>query len=299
MSYLRGYDPLAKSNNSRLTNIEVFTLKDREIKRAVREGYARIAKQATSYYASRRCCGADVHEDLSKRIGYTEEELKAAPPESNLGLGCGNPVALASIREGDTVLDLGSGAGFDCFLASYRVGPKGMVIGVDMTSEMVEKARANAMKGNYTNIDFRQGELENMPVADNYIDVVISNCVINLVPDKRRVFKEAFRVLKPGGRLAVSDIVLLKELPDFVKMSTEAYIGCLAGAIMKASYIEAMRSAGFQEIRIVDESSFPIECLIFDAVGPAFINMPKTSPEKLKEVEESISSIKVVAVKPQ
>jgi SAM-dependent methyltransferase len=276
----------------------VFKLKDREIKRAVREGYARIAKHATSYYASSRCCGSDVHEDLGKRIGYTDEELMAAPPESNLGLGCGNPVALASIKEGETVLDLGSGAGFDCFLSSHRVGAKGKVIGVDMTSEMVEKARANARKGNYTNIDFRQGELENMPVADNYIDVVISNCVINLVPEKRRVFKEAFRVLKPGGRLAVSDIVLLKELPDFVKTSTEAYIGCLAGAIMKDSYIEAIRSAGFQNILIADESSFPIECLIFDGVGPGFIDMPKTSPEQLKEVEESIASIKVVAVKP-
>ena len=273
-------------------------MKDREIKRAVREGYARIAKQATSYYASRRHCGTDIHEDLSKRIGYTEEELKAAPPGSNLGLGCGNPVALASIKDGETVLDLGSGAGFDCFLASYKVGPKGKVIGVDMTSEMVEKARANARKGNYTNIDFRQGELENMPVADNYIDVVISNCVINLVPEKSRVFKEAFRVLKPGGRLAVSDIVLLKDLPDFVKTSTEAYIGCLAGAILKDSYIEDMRSAGFQDIRIADESSFPVECLIFDTVEPPFIDMPKTSPRQLKEVEESISSIKVVAVKP-
>ena len=273
-------------------------MKDREIKRAVREGYARIAKQATSYYASSRHCGTDIHEDLSKRIGYTEEELKAAPPGSNLGLGCGNPVALASIKDGETVLDLGSGAGFDCFLASYKVGPKGKVIGVDMTSEMVEKARANARKGNYTNIDFRQGELENMPVADNYIDVVISNCVINLVPEKRRVFKEAFRVLKPGGRLAVSDIVLLKDLPDFVKTSTEAYIGCLAGAIMKDSYIEDMRSAGFQDIRIADESSFPVECLIFDTVEPPFIDMPKTSPRQLKEVEESISSIKVVALKP-
>lgn len=273
-------------------------MKDREIKRAVREGYARIAKQATSYYASRRCCGSDIHEDISKRIGYTDEELKAAPPESNLGLGCGNPVALASIREGETILDLGSGAGFDCFLASYRVGPSGKVIGVDMTSEMVDKARANARKGNYTNIDFRQGELENMPVADNYIDVVISNCVINLVPEKRRVFNEAFRVLKPGGRLAVSDIVLLKELPNFVKKSTEAYIGCLAGAILKERYLDDMKSAGFRDINIVDESSFPIECLIFDTGGPAFIDMPITSPQQLKEVEASISSIKVIAIKP-
>src|SRR5512137_1878587 len=250
-------------------------MKDIEIKRTVREGYARIAKKATSYYASRRCCGSDIHEDLSKRIGYSDEELKAVPPESNLGLGCGNPVAMASIKKGETVLDLGSGAGFDCFLASHKVGSPGKVIGVDMTSEMVEKARANARLGNYANIDFRQGELENMPVADNYVDVVISNCVINLVPDKRRVFKEAFRVLKPGGRLAVSDIVLVKELPDFVKNSTEAYIGCLAGAIMKDRYIEEMKLAGFKDIRIVDESSFPIECLIFDNTGIATIDMPK------------------------
>ncbi len=273
-------------------------MKDREIKRTVREGYARIAKKATSYYASRRCCGSDIHEDLSKRIGYSDEELKAVPPESNLGLGCGNPVAMASINEGETVLDLGSGAGFDCFLASHKVGLQGKVIGVDMTSEMVEKARANARLGSYANIDFRQGELENMPVADNYVDVVISNCVINLVPDKRRVFKEAFRVLKPGGRLAVSDIVLAKELPDFVKKSTEAYIGCLAGAILKESYIEAMRLAGFRNIQIVDESSFPIECLIFDAEGLASTGMPKASPEQLKDVESSIFSIKVMAIKP-
>ena len=134
-------------------------------------------------------------------------------------------------------MDMGSGAGLDCFLASTRVGPGGKVIGVDMTTEMVEKARAQARKGGYTNIDFRQGDLENMPVADDYVDVVLSNCVINLVPNKTRVFKEAFRVLKPGGRLAVSDIVLTKELPDFVKSSTEAYIGCLAGAVMKEDYL--------------------------------------------------------------
>ena len=220
-----------------------MTMKEREIKRAVKEGYARIAKQATSYYASRSCCGcAEIPEEISKRMGYTEEEIQAAPLGSNLGLGCGNPVALASLEEGEIVLDMGAGAGFDCFLASTRVGPKGLVIGVDITSEMVIKARANSGKGGYKNIDFRQGDLENMPVADNYVDVVISNCVINLVPNKRMVFKEAFRVLKPGGRLAVSDVVLQKELPELVANSTEAYIGCLAGAIMKEDYLEIIRN---------------------------------------------------------
>jgi SAM-dependent methyltransferase len=281
-------------------------MKDREIKRVVKEGYARIAKQATSYQvpsASSSCCSCrctdQPPEEISRMMGYTEEELHAAPPESNLGLGCGNPVALASISEGDYVLDLGSGAGFDCFLASRKVGPRGKVIGVDMTSEMVDRARANSRKGGYTNIDFRQGELENMPVADNYIDLVISNCVINLVPDKRRVFKEAYRVLKPGGKLMVSDIVLVKELPEFVKNSTEAYIGCLAGAIMKDDYLMAMRSVGFQEIEVAAESRFPIECLVNDSHGQPIIEMPEVSPDQMREVSDSILSIKVSAVKPR
>lgn len=276
-------------------------MKEREIKRAVREGYARIAKQATSYYSSRSCCGcADVPQEISKRLGYTEEEIQAAPPESNLGLGCGNPVALASLKEGEIVLDMGAGAGFDCFLASTRVGEKGKVIGVDMTSEMVERARANSRKGGYTNIDFRQGDLENMPVADDYVDVVISNCVINLVPSKNRAFKEAFRVLKPGGRLAVSDVVLLRELPDIVSKSDEAYIGCLAGAIMKDEYLNIIESVGFRDIRVVEEAAFPIESLICcDSAGSTLINVPKISPQQQKDVADSVLSIKIAAVKPK
>jgi len=274
-------------------------MKEREIKRAVREGYARIAKRATSYYASRDCCGcAGVPEEICRRLGYTEEEIQAAPPGSNLGLGCGNPVALADLKEGEVILDMGAGAGFDCFLASSRVGPKGMVIGVDLTSEMVDKARANALKGGYTNIDFRQGDLENMPVADAFVDVVISNCVINLVPNKKLVFKEAFRVLKPGGRLAVSDVVLQKELPDFVRRSTEAYIGCLAGAILKEEYIRIIESVGFGDVRIAEESAFPIESLVCESSGPAPNDMPKISEEQLRELEDSVSSVKLAALKP-
>jgi len=274
-------------------------MKEREIKRAVREGYARIAKQATSYYSSRRCCGcADLPDEICKKLGYTDEEIRTVPPESNLGLGCGNPVALACLKEGEIVLDMGSGAGFDCFLASIRVGPKGKIIGVDMTTEMVERARANAGKGGFTNIDFRQGDLENMPVADGLVDVVISNCVINLVPNKKRAFKEAFRVLKPGGRLAFSDIVLLKKLPDFVRASTGAYIGCLAGAILREDYLDLMESAGFREIKLVDESNFPIETILDDCTGQSITEMPEASPEQLEQVKLSISSIKVSAIKP-
>ena len=277
-----------------------MTMKEKEIKRAVKEGYARIAKQATSYYSSQEGSGYfDNLEDICKRIGYSEEDISAAPPESNLGLGCGNPVALAAIKEGERVLDMGSGAGFDCFLASSLVGPSGQVIGVDITSEMVDKARANAKKGGYENIDFRQGDLENMPVADSYVDVVISNCVINLVPNKRLVFKEAFRVLRPGGRLAISDVVLTRELPDFVKNSTKAYIGCLAGAIMKQEYLQIIGNVGFSDISVAAESSFPVQSLLCESRGASAIEMPQFSPEQQKEIAESVLSIKVNARKPK
>jgi len=271
----------------------VIKTRKEKIKKIVRESYTKIAKQDSS------CCGStDLAQYISKKIGYTEEELKAVPEDANLGLGCGNPVALASLREGETVLDLGSGAGFDCFLAANKVGKNGRVIGVDMTPEMIEKARNNAKKGNYGNAEFRLGEIENLPVADNFVDVVISNCVINLSLDKRRVFMEAFRVLKPGGRLMISDIVLVKELPDFIKNSIEAYVGCLSGAIMRDEYIRAIKGAGFQEVRIIDETSFPIECMANDPTAKAIIENLKIPPEKVKEIASSVVSIKVYGVKP-
>ncbi len=275
-------------------------MKKEEIKKVIREGYARIAKQDSSCCVPvSSCCGsADLAQDISQSIGYTEAELKSAPEGADLGLGCGNPVAFASLREGETVLDLGSGAGLDCFLAASKVGENGRVIGIDMTPEMVEKARENARKGNYTNVEFRLGEIENLPVADNSVDVVISNCVINLVPDKRRVFTEAFRALKPGGRLMISDLVLLKELPDSIKSSIEAYIGCLSGAIMRGEYLEAMKTAGFQEVRVIDEAPFPIEYVANDPTTKAIMENLQVPLEKAKGIASSVISIKVHGVKP-
>ena len=268
------------------------------IRRRVREGYAEIAKGNAS------CCGgAGLARDISQKIGYTDEELRAAPDGANMGLGCGNPVALASLREGEVVLDLGSGAGFDCFLAASKVGSTGRVIGVDMTPEMIEKARSNASKSKFGNVEFRLGEIENLPVADNSVDIVISNCVINLSPDKRRVFAEAFRVLKPGGRLMISDIVLLKELPDFIKSSVEAYIGCISGAVLKNEYLLAIRKVGFKEVRVIDETFFPIESMVNDPLVKKIIRKLGMPAEKVKylakDLGSSVESIKVSGVKSQ
>ena len=273
-------------------------MRKEEIKKFIRKRYGIIAREKSS------CCGVvstcettDLHESISRKIGYTDEELNAIPEGADLGLGCGNPVALATLKEGETVLDLGSGAGLDCFLAADKVGKHGKVIGIDMTPEMVEKAKENASKGNYVNIEFRLGEIENLPVADNSVDAVISNCVINLSPDKKRVFQETFRVLKPGGRLMVSDIALLKELPDFIRNSIEAYTGCISGAAMKDEYIDIIKTAGFQDVKITDETPFHIECMANDPIVNAIIEKFKVSPEKLKDVASSVVSIKVYGVK--
>ncbi len=273
-------------------------MRQEEIKKVVREGYAQIAQQDSHGCApANSCCGGTDLAQKSKRIGYTEQDLETVPGGANLGLGCGNPVALSSLREGEIVLDLGSGAGFDCFLAAERVGEKGRVIGVDMTPEMIARARENTGKGNYRNVEFRLGEIENLPVADNSVDAVISNCVINLAPDKSRVFAEAYRALRPGGRMMVSDIVLLKELPGFIMNSIEAYIGCLSGAILRDKYIEAIKAAGFQEVSIVDESTFPIDSMTNDPTAKAIIESLSIPPEKIREVANSVVSIKVLGVK--
>jgi SAM-dependent methyltransferase len=273
---------------------------DDEIRKAVREGYAGVARQNSSCCgpATSCGCGTDVAHDMSRSIGYSEDELDSVPDGANLGLGCGNPVALASLREGETVLDLGAGAGFDCFLAANRVGERGRVIGVDMTPEMLEKARENAAKGGYNNVEFRLGEIENLPTGDNTVDAVISNCVINLSPDKGQVFGEAFRVLKPGGRVMVSDIVLLKELPEPIWNSIEAYIGCVSGAMMKEAYIETIRAAGFGDVEIVGESSFDLDLIANDPAGAAIIDKQGIGRGDLDQAVASVASIKVSAVKP-
>ena len=270
-----------------------------EIKKAVRDRYADIAiKSGSCCLPSASCCGGNqTVEMISRDIGYRTEDLQAVPEGANLGLGCGNPVALASLREGETVIDLGAGAGFDCFLAARQVGTGGRVIGVDMTPAMLDKARENAKKGGYDNVEFRLGEIEHLPVADNTADIIISNCVINLSPDKNGVFQEALRVLKPGGRLMVSDIVLLKELPAALKESIDAYVGCVAGADLKEDYMGAIGKAGFQEIRIIDETIFPLKDFLGYANAVEIAGYSDALMEMARELETAIASIKVHAVK--
>jgi len=280
-------------------------MKEENIKKAVRENYGKIAKSSGGSCCcgpvTSSCCGVqtDSAKEISSNIGYSKEDLNKVPEGSNLGLGCGNPIAMASLIKGEVVLDLGSGAGFDCFLAAEKVGPEGRVIGIDMTPEMLEKARENALKGNYPNVEFRLGEIENLPVADGTADIIISNCVINLVPDKDRVFSEAFRVLKPGGRIMVSDIVLTKELPDLIQNNIAAYVSCISGAIIKDSYLNAIKKAGFTDIKIIDEVNFPLKYIVNDDTATMVKKDLNLSENQVKNVVESILSIKVYALKPK
>jgi len=273
-------------------------MNEEKVKKLVRNRYAKVAKTNGSCSASNfNCCSHPTDEQVSKMIGYSQEEMNAVPEGSNLGLGCGNPTALASLKEGERVLDLGSGAGFDCFLAAKKVGKQGKVIGVDMTPEMLDKARANAKRGKYTNVEFRLGEIENLPVADNSVDVIISNCVINLSPNKKRVFEEAFRVLAKKGRLMVSDIVLLKELPKSIQENVEAYAGCISGAELKDKYLELMREAGFKEVKVIDEKTYPLEFIISESTLKEAIKMANMTAAEVKEAANTVVSVKVSAVK--
>ncbi len=226
-----------------------------DIRKAVRENYGKVAQSERGGCgcSASGCCGSSdipTAAEMSMAIGYSHEDVSSVPEGANMGRGCGNPQAIASLKPGETVLDLGSGGGFDCFLAAKAVGQGGTVIGVDMTPEMVSKARKNAAQTGLKNVEFRLGEIENLPVADNTVDVIISNCVINLSPEKERVFRETFRVLKPGGRLAISDIVATADLPDHIKQDLALYAGCMAGASPIDELEAILKTVGFERVQI-------------------------------------------------
>lgn len=233
----------------------------RTIRDSIRRNYAQVAIKGTTSggcCCSPGCCDSNSTigiKEATLRNGYTDKEMEATPSESNMGLGCGNPIAIASIQEGDTVLDLGNGGGFDCFLARRQVGESGYVIGVDMTPEMVNRARENAAKSGYNNVDFRLGEIENLPVSDSSVDIIISNCVVNLSQDKDKVFQEAFRVLKSGGKIAISDIVATADLPVEIKSDLRMMAGCIAGAEYIDNINGMLKDAGFTNIKLTPKDN--------------------------------------------
>jgi arsenite methyltransferase len=275
------------------------TLSPEEIHRLVRERYGEIARTGVSIPEA-GCCGptpVKMADTIAERIGYTDTEIAAVPEGANLGLGCGAPLAHAAIRPGETVLDLGSGAGFDAFLAAREVGEDGHVIGVDMTPEMLERARQNAAAAGHTNVEFRAGRIEALPVEDESVDVVISNCVINLVPDKAAVYREVARVLRPGGRMVVSDIVLDAPLPPAVAESAAALTGCIAGAALRADYLAAIAAAGLEGIEVVSDAHFG--AMVADMVPEGLLRQAEAAGIDVRAVAETVRSLKIRARKPE
>ncbi|MFH1766052.1 MAG: arsenite methyltransferase [Gemmatimonadota bacterium] len=265
-------------------------MKEDDIRRAVRDRYGSIAREGTVGCG----CGCIAENgtsaklvSLGQTVGYSNNEMDIVPEGTNLGLGCGNPTALAHLREGETVLDLGSGAGFDCFLASKEVGPKGRVIGVDMTPDMVERARRAAKAGGYDNVEFRLGEIEALPVPDNSVDAVISNCVLNLSPARDRVFAEVMRVLRPGGRIMISDLISVHPTPQFLLENTDALVGCLP--VQESEYLRQLGAAGLQNVEIVEEKGYPTDLPTSDPAVQAFL---QNHPEEKRTVLEFIGSIR-------
>lgn len=259
-----------------------------EQRHAVRERYAKAVTEKSGCCAP-SCCGGESAtgtEEISKTIGYSDDELASLPADANLGLGCGNPTAIASLQTGMTILDLGSGAGIDCFLASKQVGPAGRVIGVDMTPQMLERARANALAGGYDNVEFRLGEIEALPVADASVDVVISNCVLNLSADKARVLREVHRVLKPGGRVVISDMVSDLPVPDVLQGNLDAVAACLP--TLRERYLDEFRAAGFADVLIIDEKSYPASYILEDDGVRAFLALHTAEAEELTAFAGSI-----------
>ncbi len=262
-----------------------------ELRERVREGYTRVAERRGEADAER----ADA---TARRIGYSDEQLEAVPEGANLGVGCGNPTAIDRLQPGETVVDLGSGAGMDAFLAARQVGPGGHVIGVDMTDAMLEKARENARKtGLADTVEFRKGNIEALPVEDESVDAIISNCVVNLSPQKDRVYAEAHRVLRPGGRIMISDVVLERPLPEAVLHSIDAYIGCVGGASLRHEYLETIEKAGFRDVRVEREASF-VNAISFDdpAVREAMARL-EISEEEAKGYADSVTSLHIFARK--
>jgi len=266
------------------------------MKDIVKKVYGSIAKRKKkTCCGTGGLCGPKVH-DVSLKIGYSDEDLSSVPAEADMGLGCGNPVALATLKQGETVVDLGSGGGLDAFMAAKKVGSKGRVIGIDMTEGMIEKAKENAAKSGFSNVEFMLGDIENMPLDNGIADCVISNCVINLSEDKQNVFNEAFRVLKPGGRLMVSDMVLNRDLPEMIARSARMYAGCVAGALKKKDYLDKIRKAGFSGIEIIKED--PVRFTDYLGSDKVVSNMIAGMPkEDIDLIDTTVVSVKVFARK--
>jgi arsenite methyltransferase len=267
-----------------------------QIRETVREGYGKIAQTGGTCGSS--CCGSGAAEQVARVVGYSEAELATLPEGANMGLSCGNPTALASLRAGEVVLDLGSGGGFDVFLAGQKVGPTGRVIGVDMTPDMVSKARhgiaAYRRRTNLDNVEFRLGEIEHLPAADASVDVVISNCVLNLSPDKPQVWREIGRVLKPGGRVAISDLALLKPLPEAIRNMVESLIGCVAGAVLVDETRAMAEAAGLVEIRLTPKPGY-VDALV-DSNDPLYRKIVEHLPAGAK-AGDYVTSLDVNATK--
>lgn len=284
----------------------VIMFDETDIKEAVRDRYAGHASAGTSCCApsttragAASCgCSSASTAHVSEQLSYDPDELTDIPEGADLGLGCGNPLAMLDLREGETVLDLGSGAGIDCFLAAKRVGPTGRAIGVDMTPEMLDRARRNAANGGYDNVEFRLGEIEHLPVEDATVDAIISNCVVNLVPNKRQVFADALRVLRPGGRLSVSDIVLLGDVPLAIRDSVEAYVSCLAGAILRDDYLGLIEEAGFDDVTVTESRSFAIDDVVTADTVAELAKHTGATRDELQAAAALFQSIRVQASKP-
>lgn len=272
------------------------------VKQSVVETYGKLAKASNGGFFSKlfACCDPSQNaKQVAENIGYSKEVLEQVPEGANLGVGCGNPAALAKIKQGETVIDLGSGAGFDAFIISETVGTSGKVIGVDLSENMLALAKKNAKKGDYQNVEFLKGDIEDLPLKDGIADHVISNCVINLSLNKDKVYREAFRVLKKGGRIAISDIVLERELPDFVKDSLAGHIACVSGAEKLEEYLQYVKEAGFSEIRVESKADFPLELMLTD---PQLMKIAKemnfnVNSEEAKDIASRVKSVSLSAIK--